>query len=208
MVGVWVLMSVLCVAGHAHAQLGETVEANQSDTRAMEETSTENNQLVADSHEKEEKVEDELEEATVVVTMRTPRRWKPVEETYLGCIQENDNFTSSLVFVNLTQASNGSVSASEACYDLCLNKVPFSVYITLGPPLQGSVDSCGCFYEHDLNQDDMVAKSKCDGQTMNVYKVYCGPNNLKCFNRAGGVGRPSLPLLALLLLLLLLLRPC
>ncbi|XP_071530672.1 uncharacterized protein [Panulirus ornatus] len=204
MLGVWAVLTVLCLASQAHAQLGEGAEAGQDDTQAWVADDSEGasgGREEAPPEDREEEEEEEEEPMTVII--QTPRRWKPLLETYQGCIPADESFQDSLMFVNLTQVMVGHdelTSVEGACQHLCLNKVPFSMYLTISPALNGSVDACGCHLQDELNLNDMVADEGCDSR-IDLYRVYCGPHNIDCFSRAGVTGALSFPLMALPLLL-------
>ncbi|XP_042856498.1 uncharacterized protein LOC122243095 isoform X1 [Penaeus japonicus] len=118
-----------------------------------------------------------------------PRNWLALEDTYLGCLSHDNTYNGTVMHVNLTEISklhNGQ-SRTQACYQLCLNKMAFAGFIAVSFGNRGVLDRCGCYYEYHLDfvfEDD---DATCDGSTSHS-RIYCGPGNIECFSRAGGLG--------------------
>lgn len=200
----WVWVVAACLAGHAYAQLGEGVGGNAT-TISTGHATTSQDLPLQDDHGEEQ--EEEEVEVRGTVEVEPPQKWTPVEETYLGCLQEEDNFNGTLNFLNLTQRQEEldepMTSLADGCFQFCLNKIPFSQYISVRPAVNGNVDACGCHNQDDLDPDNKVYDSDCESGRMNFFSIYCGPANEKCLNGALACLPSSLLILLLLLPLLL-----
>ncbi|XP_037792722.1 uncharacterized protein LOC119588084 isoform X2 [Penaeus monodon] len=118
-----------------------------------------------------------------------PRYWLALEDTFLGCLAHNRIYNGTVMNVNLTEIGklhNGQDRA-QACYQLCQNKMAFAGFIAVSYGVGGLMDRCGCHYEYDLDFMFEEDDGTCDG-SMSHSRIYCGPGNIECFSRAGGLG--------------------
>lgn len=189
-------VALVCLCMHAHAQLGEGVvgrDENPSweDPPPMESDDYYYKDVVYDNTGTEEDVQ----------RSRT-YEWKPIDRTYQGCLFEDYiSEDSPFLFVNLSEIvevvnKSEVVTKADACFDLCLHKEPFSFYITMNLGLSDKdTDACGCHSEDelqlDLKQDD---DSNCD-ENSTLYRVFCGPENIDCLNKADAFAASSINVL-------------
>ncbi|XP_027208880.2 uncharacterized protein [Penaeus vannamei] len=118
-----------------------------------------------------------------------PRYWLALDDTFLGCLAHNRIYNGTILRVNLTEISklhNGQ-DRTQACYQLCKNKMAFAGFIAVSFGVGGLMDRCGCHYEYDLDFMFEEDDGTCDG-SMSHSRIYCGPGNIECFSRAGGLG--------------------
>lgn len=206
MMGEWLLVVVAgSLVGYVHAQLGEGGHHTTTITTTTQTTTTPDHPLNYDYHEVDDAEEDDEDEPSEGVAARAPRRWKPVEQTYMGCLHNQTNFAGTLMFVNLqeVEVDEPLTSLEAACYQLCLDKKPFAEYITVAEAVNGSADACGCYYEGDLDLENTVNDVLCAGGMLGYYGVYCGPGDEECFSGAPAVGCSALALVMIVLPLLL-----
>lgn len=121
-------------------------------------------------------------------------RSKSVEETYQGCLSEDHITNGTYIYFNLTQDTKDEFrvsSEAEACFYLCLNKDPFSFFISVNKGLRGSNDGCGCHAEDEIDLQEIEwYDSTCD-EDENLVRIYCGPENIGCINAAPSLLRSS-----------------
>ncbi|XP_064111768.1 uncharacterized protein LOC135219167 [Macrobrachium nipponense] len=112
---------------------------------------------------------------------------KSVEGTYQGCLSEDYITNGTYIYFNLTQDMKDEFSVSneaEACFNLCLNKDPFSFFVSVNKGLRGSNDGCGCHAEDEIDLQKIEWDDSACDEDENCARIYCGPENIGCINAA------------------------